>query len=396
MDLEHTDRQYDIELRRLSTLILRMGAKVEEMINGSLEALRHQNLDLARRMIEFDRQINHLEVDIDEACLYLLARRQPMASDLRFITTAMKLVTDLERIGDLGVNICERVLELGLDAPLRPYVDFDTMGQAVREMVSEALDAFVTRDAPRAEQVTRDDKRVDAYYAQTFRELLTHMMEDPRNIQAGTRLQAVGKYLERMGDHATNLAEEVIFMVKGNDIRHRGKLAEPEADELPRGVLFVSAHNAARSQMAEGWARQLFPVGVRVASAGLEPARRVNRFAVRVMREVGIDIASRQPKQLDRVALEEIDVVVNLSDEKIHLVTDHIKLESWPITDPTAAARGEHDVLEEFRKVRDELRARIEEMARGWSGLSRFEPRGLRESSQEGQQGEHDLPTFPH
>ena len=108
---------------------------------------------------------------------------------------------------------------------------------------------------------------------QTFRELLTHMMEDPRNIQAATKLQSIAKYLERMGDHATNLAEEVVFMVEGSDIRHPGKLEEPVLDPFPLGILFVSTHNAARSQMAEAWARSLLPVGVRVASAGLRPAR---------------------------------------------------------------------------------------------------------------------------
>jgi phosphate transport system protein len=363
MDLEHTDRQYDIELRRLATLILRMGAKVEEMINGSLESLLRQNLELARRMIESDRQINHLEVDIDDACLVLLARRQPMASDLRFITTAMKLVTDLERIGDLGVNICERVLELAHDPPLRPYVDFESMGQAVRDMVSEALDAFVTRDAFRAEQVTIRDKKIDAYYAQTFRELLTYMMQDPRTIQSAMRLQSIAKYLERMGDHATNLAEEVIFMVEGSDIRHVGKLTEPEPQQLPRGILFVSEHNAARSQMAEGWARRILPTGIRVASAGLEPADEINLYAIRVMREVGIDIASRQPKPLDRVPMDEIDVVINLSEEKIHFVADRIKLESWPVADPGAASGDEEGLLSEFRRVRDELRGLIEELA---------------------------------
>src|SRR5262249_25198003 len=203
MTHDHTDRYYDVELQRLQTLILRMGAKVEEMLESSMRALVDQDLDLAGRMIEFDRQINRLEVDIDNACLLLLARRQPMASDLRFITTASKLVVDLERIGDLGVNICERVIELGTDPPLRPYVDLEAMAKTVREMVSAALDAFVGRDPDRAEQVTIRDKSVDAHYAQTFRELLTWMMEDPRTIQPATRLQSIAKYLERIGDHAT-------------------------------------------------------------------------------------------------------------------------------------------------------------------------------------------------
>jgi phosphate transport system protein len=323
----------------------------------------HQDLDLARRTIESDHQINQLEIDTDEACLLLLARRQPMASDLRLITTALKLVTDLERIGDLCVNVCERVVELGHDVPLRPYVDFDVMGTAVGEMVSEALDAFMTRDAVRAEGVIETDTTIDAYYTQTFRELLTHMMEDPRTIQAATRLQSIAKYFERIGDHATNVAEEVVFMVKGRDIRHLGKLAAPEPERSPRGVVFISTHNSARSQMAEGWARSLMPTGVRVASAGTRPASEINRYAIRVMREVGIDISSRHPKRLDQVLMDEIDVVVNLSEEKVHLVSNHLKLESWPIPDPTNAAGSERDILAEFRRVRDDLRARIEQFA---------------------------------
>src|SRR5258708_29177525 len=267
MDQEHTIHQYDADLRRVQTSLLRMGAKVEEILESSMRALVERDVDLARRMIEFDRQINRLEVDIDEACLVLLARRQPMASDLRFITTALKLVVDLERIGDLGVNICERAIELGTDPPLRPYVDLETMGADVRKMVAEALDAFVARDAEQAERVIEEDKKVDARYVQTFRELLTWMMEDPRTIQPATRLQAVAKYLERVGDHATNLAEQVVFLVKGKDIPHHGHLEEVEPFLLARGILFVSTHNAARSQMAEAWAPRLLPPRVHVVIA---------------------------------------------------------------------------------------------------------------------------------
>jgi phosphate transport system protein len=329
-----------------------------------MRALVERDVDLARRMIEFDRQINRLEVDSDEACLILLARRQPMASDLRFITTALKLVVDLERIGDLGVNICERAIELGTDAPLRPYVDLETMGADVRKMVAEALDAFVARDAAQAERVIEEDKKVDARYVQTFRELLTWMMEDPRTIQPATRLQSVAKYLERVGDHATNLAEQVVFMVKGKDIRHLGKLEEVEPFLLARGILFVSTHNAARSQMAEAWARRLLPPGVRVVSAGIRPALEVNPYAVRVMREVDIDLSTRRPKPLSRVAIEDVELLINLSDEKIHVVSDGLTMESWALPDPTIIVGTEQDILDEFRSVRDELRTRIEGLAR--------------------------------
>jgi phosphate transport system protein len=364
MDQEHTIHQYDAELRRVQTLLLRMGAKVEEILESSMRALVERDVDLARRMIEFDRQINRLEVDSDEACLVLLARRQPMASDLRFITTALKLVVDLERIGDLGVNICERAIELGTDAPLRPYVDLETMGADVRKMVAEALDAFVARDAAQAERVIEEDKKVDARYVQTFRELLTWMMEDPRTIQPATRLQAVAKYLERVGDHATNLAEQVVFMVKGKDIRHLGKLEDVEPFLLARGILFVSTHNAARSQMAEAWARRLLPPGVRVVSAGIRPALEVNPYAVRVMREVDIDLSTRRPKPLSRVAIEDVELLINLSDEKIHVVSDGLMMESWALPDPTIIVGTEQDILDEFRRVRDELRTRIEGLAR--------------------------------
>jgi len=220
---EHTNREYEQELRRLREQLLLMGAKIEEMIRGSIRALVERETALAEQMISFDKRINQLELEIDEQCMQILARRQPVASDLRFITMALKLVTDLERIGDLGVNICERVVELNAEPPLKPYVDMPNMAREVQEMLHEALDAFVAADADRAQHVIVRDRNIDAYYSQIFRELLTYMMEDPRNIFRATRLQSIAKYLERIGDHVTNLGEMVVFMVKGKDIRHGGR-----------------------------------------------------------------------------------------------------------------------------------------------------------------------------
>jgi phosphate transport system protein len=220
---EHTNREYEQELRRLREQLLLMGAKVEEIIRGSIRALTERETAVAEQMIAFDKKINQLELEIDELCMQILARRQPVASDLRFITMALKLVTDLERIGDLGVNICERVIELNAEPPLKPYVDMPNMAREVQEMLHEALDAFVAADADRAQRVIVRDRNVDAYYTQIFRELLTYMMEDPRNIFRATRLQSIAKYLERIGDHVTNLGEMVVFMVKGKDIRHGGR-----------------------------------------------------------------------------------------------------------------------------------------------------------------------------
>jgi phosphate transport system protein len=218
----HTDLGYEEELRKLRENLLMMGAKVEEMIASSMRALVERDTLLAREMIEFDHQINRLELETDEACLRILARRQPVASDLRFITIALKLVTDLERMGDLAVNICERVIELNDEPPLKPYLDLPRMADVAQGMLRDALDAFVAADAERAQQVIENDRALDTYYADIFRVLLTYMMEDPRNIYRATRVQSIAKYIERIGDHATNLAESVVFMVRGKDIRHTG------------------------------------------------------------------------------------------------------------------------------------------------------------------------------
>ncbi|MCC6525419.1 MAG: phosphate signaling complex protein PhoU [Polyangiaceae bacterium] len=235
MGPKHTDREYQAELDKLRSQILLMGASVEEMIRSSMRALVERDSELAREMIDFDQRVNRLEIETDELCLRILARRQPVASDLRFITIALKLVTDLERIGDLGVNICERVLELNAEPPLKPYVDLPRMAEEVQGMVRGALDAFVAGDADRAEAVIGRDTTVDAYYAQVFRELLTYMMEDARNIYRATRVQSIAKYLERIGDHATNLAEMVVFMVRGKDIRHAGRREREPRSSRPPG-----------------------------------------------------------------------------------------------------------------------------------------------------------------
>ena len=227
----HTDREYEAELGAIRQSLLTMGAKVEEMIANSVKALVDKDSALAQRMIAFDQEIDHLEMEIDGACLRVLARRQPVASDLRFLTMALKLVTDLERIGDLGVNISERVVELNKEKALKSYLDLPAMAELARSMVREALDAFVEGNVDRARAVIARDADVDAYYLQIFRELLTYMMEDPRSIPRATRLQAIAKYIERIGDHACNLAEMVVFMVKGKDIRHGGIAAEAAKEE---------------------------------------------------------------------------------------------------------------------------------------------------------------------
>jgi phosphate transport system protein len=230
---KHTDQEYDAELRKLRENLLRMGAKVQRMIASSVQALAERNDLLARETIGCDGQINRLELDIDEACLRLVARRAPVASDLRFITTALKFVTDLERIGDLCVHICERVLELNEVPPLVPFVDIPRMADIAQGMVADAMTAFVKGNTDQAEQVIRRDNALDEAFADVFRRLLTLMMEDPKCISRAIRFQNIAKYLERIGDHATNLAERVVFMVRAVDVRHT---QERDISKIPPAV----------------------------------------------------------------------------------------------------------------------------------------------------------------
>jgi phosphate transport system protein len=219
----HTDREYDNELKRLRERILRMAGRVEQMIADSVRALVEQDVQLARETILADRFVDRAEMETDELCLVILAKRQPVASDLRFITLSLKMVTDLERIGDLAVNICERAIDLGNDPPLKPWVDVPRMANIVQAMVRDAIDAFVAGDAERAQSVVDRDPALDELYGRVFRELLSAMLDDGSKVERGIHAQSVAKWLERMGDHATNLAEQVVFMVKGKDIRHLDK-----------------------------------------------------------------------------------------------------------------------------------------------------------------------------
>src|SRR5437870_7753311 len=213
-------RHLDDELKSLKAKILRMGGLVEEQVQGALRALVERDADLARKIIDNDRLVNALDVEVDEDALRLLALQQPAARDLRFITTAMKISTELERISDLAENICERAIELNEEPQLKPYIDIPRMANWSLRMVKEALDAFVTGDATLARKVCTDDDFVDDLTHQLFRELLSFMLENPQTITRAIRITFIAKYLERIADHATNVAELVVYMVEGKIIRH--------------------------------------------------------------------------------------------------------------------------------------------------------------------------------
>jgi phosphate transport system protein len=219
----HTARQYEEELLQIRESLLLMAGRVEQMISSAGRALVDRNTDLARSTIEQDRAVNLSEVEIDEQCLLILAKRQPMASDLRFVTLVMKMVTDLERIADLAVNICERTIDLSNGTQVIVHGDIPKMSQVVETMVKDAIDAFVNRDSSKAWAVIRTDDEVDELYHQVFEDLLERMRVDPQSVHQLIHVQSVAKWLERMGDHSTNLAELVIFMVEGRDVRHPDK-----------------------------------------------------------------------------------------------------------------------------------------------------------------------------
>jgi phosphate transport system protein len=227
MSTPHTDSTYERELSRLRRSVLLMGARAEEIVGRALRAFETYDDHLAHAAIELDRPIDELEIAIDELALAILARRQPVAGDLRFVAAVLKIVTDLERVGDLAVNACERVVELARDPDRGPSPDpvrgdLLTLGDEVVAMLHDALDAFVRGDVELARDVLARDPSVDGRFSAIFGALVREMMARPAGVARATRLQSLARYLERIADHATNVAEMVVFMVKGKDVRHAG------------------------------------------------------------------------------------------------------------------------------------------------------------------------------
>lgn len=214
------ERDYQQELQRLRDRLLAMGGMVEAAIARSVASVTERDSATAERVKLDDREINRVEVEIDDICRHLLSLRQPQPGDLRFITTALKIVVDLERMGDLAVNIAERAVDLNQAPQLRPYLDLSTLAELAQNQLKKALDAFVEGDASSAREVLKSDDLLDALFLKIFNELLLLMMEDSKNIRRATSLLFVAKHLERLGDHVTNVGEMVVYMVNGTDIRH--------------------------------------------------------------------------------------------------------------------------------------------------------------------------------
>jgi len=218
---EHTSKQYEQQLRLLKEKLLLIGYKAETSIADATRALLERRPSLAQRVVDEDDEVDRLELEIDDICFEILAREQPVASDLRFITTAMKIVGDIERIGDNGVNMARRALEIMDEPELKPIIDIPVAAAAAQRILKESLDAFVNSDAAMAKRVIQDDRYIDDVCEQMLRELLTYMFEDPSTVSRALRLMFVARNLERIGNHAANIAEMVIFLVEGQDVRHR-------------------------------------------------------------------------------------------------------------------------------------------------------------------------------
>lgn len=213
-------REFDKELKILKEKLLRMASLAEESITLAVNSLKERKEELAQKVFKGEEAINILDVEIDKLSLRLLALRQPMAVDLRFITSAMRITSELERIGDQSVNIAQRALELLKFPLLKPLIDIPRMASLAQNMVKDSLNAFVNRDEKLARDVCQRDDEVDDLNDQIFRELLTYMMQDPSTINRAVDLILVGRHLERIADHATNISEDVIYYVKGKTIKH--------------------------------------------------------------------------------------------------------------------------------------------------------------------------------
>ncbi len=214
------ERHRDQDLEAIRKTLLRMGGVVERQIREAMQALIERDSVRADAVVRMDDEVDELQKEIDALCNRMLALQQPMATDLRFLVATMKIATDLERMGDSAVNVAQAVAILNLEPPLKPYVDLPRLAQITQEMVRDALDSFVRKDARAAVDVCRRDDDVDALYRQLFRELVSYMAEDAKYITRALHLLLIARNYERIADHATNIGEDVVFYVEGRDIRH--------------------------------------------------------------------------------------------------------------------------------------------------------------------------------
>jgi phosphate transport system protein len=225
--MERHGRHFQEELEHLKERLLEMGGLAEEQVRVAVTALVDRDRKMIEHVLTGDEPINKLHIEIDGRCFMLLALHQPMAVDLRAIVSAVKINTDLERVGDLAINIAEAARRYAQHLPVKKLIDIPRMAAIAQSMLRDALDAFVRRDIVLAQHVLDEDDKLDSLKDQIFRELLTYMLQDPATIEAALDLILISRHLERIGDHATNIAEDVIFMVSARDVRHHADESTP-------------------------------------------------------------------------------------------------------------------------------------------------------------------------
>jgi phosphate transport system protein len=221
-------RHFEEELEALQARLLEMGGLAEERVRAAVQGLVSRDVALIEKVLRGDEPVNQFHIEVDSRCFKLLALHQPMAVDLRGVVAAVKINTDLERVGDLAVNIAEAAKRYTTHPPVKKLIDIPQMGTIAQSMLRDALDSYVRRDTALAHQVLNEDDQLDALKTQVFRELLTYMLQDPTTVEPALDLILISRHLERIGDHATNIAEDVIFMVSALDVRHHPPVAASE------------------------------------------------------------------------------------------------------------------------------------------------------------------------
>ncbi len=355
------ERTFDTELAELNELILKMGNMAERAIFDSVGALKGKDKVLSEKVILDDREIDRLENEIDDKCITLLATRQPMANDLRFITTAMKVTTDLERIGDLAVDIAQKNLEIISSPLLKPLIDTPKLADIAQKMIRMSLDSFIKRDSEGLSTINDLEKEADRLRDLITDELMDIMSRDPGAVTRAVPLMLVARHLERICDHAMNIAEDVVYMVDAKVEKHMHQKIK---------VLFVCVHNSARSQMAEAFTN-LFGKGEIIAeSAGLEPGK-LNPFVVEVMKEKGIDISNNITKSVFDFyrSGKKYNYVVTVCDgasgEKCPIFPGVNERLHWSFEDPSSFKGSREEILERTRQVRDKIEEKVSEWTKG-------------------------------
>jgi phosphate transport system protein len=358
MTSQHTDKEFEFELQTIRESVGEMSDSIRSMGAQALQGLVENDPGKAYAVIHADDRIDRLEMDVDLRCIRAIALRQPLGPDLRFIVSAQKIVSDLERVADHLVTIAEKTIELlqDVEAPVDP--EMETMFNKALTLVGHAVESFLAADSEAAAAWILEDREVDAYQALLFRSMMERLRSEEMSYARISRLMTMVNLLERIGDHAKNICENTVYYATGQRVAHR----IIRDGEHPACIVFLCVQNSARSQMAEALAKSILPGSVQVFSAGSSPADAINPAAVQAMQEVGIDLSGQHTKRLTDIPIGKADLVITLCPEEVCInLPGEVKRDAWHFSDP-ASLPDDAEKLSAFRKVRDELKERIEQL----------------------------------